>query len=142
MDARLATWAIGSILLPILPVAATLAALRFARRPLTVVSVLGDGVLFFYAASTSAVLMMDFWNDRLLSHPRAGAQLATMVFLAALLLLFFALGAYFFVALARASERDADGEGFELARVAHLSWMTAATTAILAFAARAATGVY
>ncbi|WP_156320259.1 hypothetical protein [Brevundimonas sp. AAP58] len=100
-------------------------------------------MLFFYVVGVSAILIMDLWKNQLSSSGQSiSAGLATAILSTCLLVMIFAVGAYFVMALAHTGTLDKDGEPFDLSSLSHLSWQSALVAAISAAAARAATGVY
>jgi hypothetical protein len=134
-------WATGNVVLPLLPVLATYAALFVTGKRITVVSVLGDGVLFFFATMLSATLLMDVWRDRIAQQHRLETWVATLFFIVALLATVFTVGAFFITAMAR-FKAEQDGDETQLAWMARFSWRVTAGVAILCLAVRAFAGIY
>jgi hypothetical protein len=142
MTSELWIWIVGNILMPVIPVASVFFAQLVAGKQPSIESVLRDGVLFFYSVTASALLIMDFWKDRIAVQPQADAAVATAAISTALVALIFASGAYFVTALAHTGRLDSEGKAFNMARLANLSWQSALVMVILSLAARIWSGVY
>ena len=135
-------WAVGNLVMPAIPVACVLFAQLTAGKSPTVESVLEDGVLFFYAVATSAILIMDVLKDRLGEQPKIDAMSATAYISFGLVFLIFASGAYFVTALAHTGRLDGEGHPFNMRHLAHLSWQSATAMTILSLIARLRSGLY
>lgn len=142
MTAELWVWIAGNILVPAIPVISIVFAQIVAGKSPTVVSVLRDGVLFFYGVTVMALLAMDFWRDRLQLEPKADPLLATAVFSTAIVVLIFLSGAYFVTALAHTGRLNDGDREYDFTRLANWSWRSALVIVILALAARMWSGVY
>jgi len=141
MTAEFSIWLLGNIVLPIIPIGCVIFALLVAGHRVTVPAVLGDGVLFFYAVTTAAILMMDLWKDSISSGPKAPSTGATWLFSLSILLMIFGSGAYFVTALARTGRLDKPGRKFDLGPLSHLSWQMSVVTTILSVWAHLWSGI-
>ena len=68
--ANFVLWVLGSVILPLAPLAAIRAAGWLMSRSITLEDLIGDGVLFFYNTSLSGLVLIDIWRDSLLPAPR------------------------------------------------------------------------
>jgi hypothetical protein len=136
-------WFVGNLVLPAVPVASVWIAQAVAKKAPNAQSVLKDGVLFFYVVGVAALLVMDLWKDQISAgDPKVSAGAATALLSTCLLVMIFAGGAYFVMALAHTGTLDKDGDPFDLRPLAHLSWRSALVAAISASTARGLTGIF
>ncbi len=142
MNTELLIWIVGNLVMPAIPVISVYLAQLVAGSKPTVETVLADGVLFFYAVTAAAILIMDLWKDRVHDMPKVAVGLSTTCISFALLFLIFASCAYFVTALAHTGRLDDGVRPFNRRTLAHLSWQSAALIATLSLAARVWSGLY
>lgn len=142
MIAELGIWIAGNVLIPVIPVVAAYFARMIGDGSPTLESVLGDGVLYFYAITVAAILMMDLWRDRIGEWPKVSAGISTGCVIGALLFLIFASGAYFVTALAHTGRLDRDSKPFDKKILAQWSWISALVMITLSLAVRIWSGLY
>lgn len=95
--------------MPAIPVISVYFAQLIAGSKPTVESELEDGILFFYAVTAAAILIMDLWKDRIGDSSVVPIGFSTAYISVALVFLIFASGAYFITALAHTGRLDHDG---------------------------------
>lgn len=142
MRSELLIWIVGNLVMPAIPVISVYFAQLIADARPTVESVLEDGILFFYAVTAAAILIMDLWRDRIGSSSVVPIGLSTAYISVALVVLIFASGAYFVTALAHTGRLDHEGRPFSKKILAHLSWQFATAMTILSLGARVWSGLY
>jgi hypothetical protein len=141
MTAEFGIWLVGNLVLPIIPIGCSIFAQLVAGKRATVAAVLGDGVLFFYAVTTAAILMMDLWKDRIGEVPKAPPGEATWLISLSLVVMIFGSGAYFVTALARTGRLDQADQPFNLSHLSHLSWQMALAITIVSVGAHVWSGI-
>ena len=142
MSPELWIWIAGNLVIPTIPIAAAYFARLIGDGAPTLESVLGDGVLYFYAITVAAILMMDLWRDLISHAPKVSPGTSTGCMIAALLFLIFASGAYFVTALAHTGRLDREGKPFDRKNLAQWSWISALVMITLSLVVRVWSGLY
>ncbi|WP_293374457.1 hypothetical protein [Phenylobacterium sp. SCN 70-31] len=139
-------WMVGNLIMPAIPVACVYFAQRTVGQAPTPESVLKDGVLFFYGIAVAALLIMDLWKDRISAAPKVDPGHATIFISVALVSVIFISGAYFVTALLHTGKlntvEQGAQKGYDMKRLAHFSWQSAAAMIILSLIARIGSGLY
>lgn len=137
-----ALWCLGNLVIPALPVFLLWGFQGLLGRKLSLASVVQDGILYFYVVTLSAILLMDLWKVRSGHGPVEDSAVTGPAFMACLVVLIGASGAYLVTALAHAGRKDKDGDLFDLETLGRASWQLALGVATLAAAFRLLTGIY
>ena len=142
MSSDFLIWIVGNLVMPAIPVVSVYFAQMIAGQAPSVESVLDDGILFFYAVTAAALLIMDLWKDSLAPVPKVVATLSTGCMSITLIFLIFASGAYFVTALAHTGRLDREEHPFSKKTLAHLSWQSALLMTIISLLVRVWSELY
>lgn len=135
---NLAFWVLGNAVLPLMPIGLILMIRWVVASGWTVDAVLGDGVLFFYGTTVTAMLLIDVLKDALRLKPLITSGEAVLAVSFALPICLTTMSCYAFLALLRTGAVS----GTRAQALIHFSWQSAAMILVCVVAFRLYSGMY